>query len=52
MKNDLRLQDERVLITGASGALGSVFARRLAVEGADLALHYNSNSKSIEKLAD
>ena len=52
MENPLRLQDDRVLITGASGALGSVFARRLALEGADLALHYKSNSESIERLAD
>lgn len=52
MDNPLRLQDDRVLITGASGALGSVFARRLALEGADLALHYKSNSESIERLAD
>ena len=52
MENPLRLQDDRVLITGASGALGSVFARRLALEGADLALHYNSNSAAIERLAD
>jgi 3-oxoacyl-[acyl-carrier protein] reductase len=52
MKTPLRLQGDRILITGASGALGSVFARRLALEGADLALHYNSNSDSIDRLAD
>ncbi len=51
MVKDLRLAGERVLITGASGALGGAFALRLAEEGADLALHYNANAAMAEDLA-
>ena len=51
MGKDLRLAGERVLITGASGALGGAFALRLAEEGADLALHYNANAAMAEDLA-
>ena len=51
MVSRLRLAGERVLITGASGALGRAFALRLAEEGADLALHYNSNAVMAEDLA-
>ena len=38
-----RLTDRRTLITGASGALGEAYARRLGAEGARLVLHYNRN---------
>ena len=51
MVKGLRLAGERVLITGASGALGGAFALRLAEEGADLALHYNANAAMAEDLA-
>ena len=51
MVKDLRLAGERVLITGASGALGGALALRLAEEGADLALHYNANAAMAEDLA-
>ncbi|MDE2867086.1 MAG: 3-oxoacyl-[acyl-carrier-protein] reductase [Chloroflexota bacterium] len=46
-----RLTGARTLVTGASGALGRAFARRLATEGADLVLHYNSNAKQADELA-
>ena len=51
MVKDLRLAGERVLITGASGALGGALALRLAEEGPDLALHYNANAAMAEDLA-
>lgn len=39
----LRLEGRRALVTGASGALGSAVAERLAAEGVEVAIHYNSD---------
>lgn len=39
------------LITGASGGIGREIATRLATDGSDLALHYNTNKKSVEEIA-
>lgn len=39
-----------ILISGASGGLGSAMARRLACDGFDLALHYRSNYDAVESL--
>lgn len=45
------LQGKRALITGASGALGSAIAERLAREGATVLLHASSRPQAIEALA-
>jgi 3-oxoacyl-[acyl-carrier protein] reductase len=39
-----------VIVTGASGAIGSATARRFAEEGANVVLHYHRNRKSVEAL--
>ncbi|MEO8278601.1 MAG: 3-oxoacyl-ACP reductase FabG [Ideonella sp.] len=42
----------RALVTGASGAIGSAIARRLARDGASVVLHANSRPERVEQLAD
>jgi len=48
----MTLKDKRALVTGASGALGSAIARRLAREGAHVLLHANSRPEATAALAD
>lgn len=45
------LAGKRALVTGASGALGSAIARRLARDGASVLLHASSRPDAIEQLA-
>ena len=45
------LQGKRALVTGASGALGSAIAQRLAADGATVLLHGNSRPEALEALA-
>lgn len=46
------LAGKRALITGASGALGSAIARRLAADGATVLLHANANAQAVLALAE
>jgi 3-oxoacyl-[acyl-carrier protein] reductase len=49
---DLGLEGSAVLVTGASGGIGSATARALAAEGARVGVHYHSNAGVAETLAD
>ena len=46
------LQGKRAIVTGASGALGSAIARRLARAGATVLLHGHSRPERLQTLAD
>ncbi len=48
---DSGLNKKVVLITGASGGIGSEMVRCFAKEGARIAIHYHKNKKSAEALA-
>ncbi|HLL11603.1 MAG TPA: 3-oxoacyl-ACP reductase FabG [Rubrivivax sp.] len=49
--NQKALHGRRALVTGASGALGSAIARRLAAAGATVLLHGNSRPDLLQRLA-
>jgi 3-oxoacyl-[acyl-carrier protein] reductase len=48
---ELGLEGTAVLVTGASGGIGSATARALAAEGARVGVHYHSNAATAEALA-
>ena len=54
VKRDESLPDltgQRVLVTGATGGIGTGIARRFAAAGADVAVHYRSSKPAAEALA-
>tara|TARA_A100001011_G_scaffold247411_1_gene255680 strand:+ start:1655 stop:1831 length:177 start_codon:yes stop_codon:yes gene_type:complete len=46
----LNLSGKVVLVTGGSKGLGSIIFKELAVSGAKVILHYNSNEKKEKNL--
>ena len=46
-----RFQDRVVLVTGASGGIGSAIATALAAQGARVVVHYHRNAQQAEQVA-
>jgi 3-oxoacyl-[acyl-carrier protein] reductase len=48
---ELGLEGTAMIVTGASGGIGSATARALAAEGVKVAVHYHSSAAAAERLA-
>lgn len=51
-KNDRAASERTILITGASGGIGSAIARRAAREGYSVALHFRNDAARAEQVRD
>ena len=45
------LKDKRVLVTGATGGIGSCLVQMFAKEGATLGVHYHQNQEQAKSLS-
>ena len=45
------LNNKRVLVTGATGGIGTCVVQMLAGEGAEIGIHYHQNKKKAEALS-
>ena len=44
------LENQRILVTGASRGIGRAIAKQLSDSGAEVIIHFNSNRKEAESL--
>ncbi|EKB47918.1 SDR family NAD(P)-dependent oxidoreductase [Cecembia lonarensis] len=49
---NINLQNQRILVTGASRGIGKAIAEQLSASGAEVILHFNSNLEAAKKLAE
>jgi 3-oxoacyl-[acyl-carrier protein] reductase len=52
VEDNIQIKSGPILILGASGGIGSALSLKLAEEGFNLILHYNTNQDLISKLSD